>query len=206
MLIHTAAALAAAVLFSHGPPPEEPTLQVGVSVTLSEHRVYSEPIRVPPSKEIRANPRYDDTPDERLFEKRVRRSEPLPTPVRPVDQTPPPTREARPRVSFRKLDQPDRAAEDSSEARPVQGANMPPRYPTLARKRGWEGEVTLSITVSEDGSVANVTVESSSGYQTLDDAAVQAVRKWRFSPARKSGKAVASVFKITFEFKLEEKK
>jgi protein TonB len=59
----------------------------------------------------------------------------------------------------------------------------PPRYPELARQRGWHGTVLLVVKIDASGRVTDVEVEESSGYQLLDAAAVGAVRRWRYKPA-----------------------
>ena len=58
--------------------------------------------------------------------------------------------------------------------------NTPPEYPEMARRRGYEGEVLLSVLVSVDGMVASVKVKESSGYSVLDRAAMQTVLKKYF--------------------------
>ena len=58
--------------------------------------------------------------------------------------------------------------------------NQPPVYPSLARMKGWQGNVTLVAEVTKDGEVGDVTILSSSGYYALDSAATKAVRKWHF--------------------------
>lgn len=65
-----------------------------------------------------------------------------------------------------------------------------PPYPKLAKQRGWEGKVQLQVDVSPDGRVSNASIQESSGYQVLDRSALQHIRKSRFRPARKNGKAV----------------
>lgn len=64
---------------------------------------------------------------------------------------------------------------------PIVGTNQPPTYPTIARRRSWEGTVLLGIDCDAEGVVRLVTVLRSSGHQVLDDAAVAAVRQWRFA-------------------------
>ena len=68
----------------------------------------------------------------------------------------------------------------------------PPRYPDLARQRGWQGTVLLLVQIDAQGVVTNVEVEESSGYQLLDAAAVNAVRQWRYKPARSPAGPVAT--------------
>jgi TonB family protein len=77
-----------------------------------------------------------------------------------------------------------------------------PVYPWHARSHGIGGEVILDATVAPNGSVRIVTVIS--GPPTLTDAAVTAVRQWRFSPALLNGKPVEVQQRITIRFKLPE--
>lgn len=65
-----------------------------------------------------------------------------------------------------------------------------PGYPDNARSKGWEGTVRLQILVGEKGQVEEVKVFASSGYAELDQAALRAVRSWRFSPALQNGRTV----------------
>jgi len=64
---------------------------------------------------------------------------------------------------------------------PIVGKNQPPTYPTIARRRSWEGTVLLGIDCDAEGVVQFVSVVRSSGHEVLDDAAVAAVRQWRFA-------------------------
>ncbi len=89
-----------------------------------------------------------------------------------------------------------------SEAVPLAGQNPPPVYPRLALQRGWEGQVALRVRVSAGGDVEEVWVENSSGYPVLDQAALEAVKTWRFQPARQGVRAVAGGARIPIEFRL----
>lgn len=62
-----------------------------------------------------------------------------------------------------------------------------PVYPESARRRGVEGTVTAGLLIDADGGVTEVWVERSSGDGALDEAALAAVRRWRFAPARQNG-------------------
>src|SRR3546814_12104805 len=66
----------------------------------------------------------------------------------------------------------------------------PPRYPRESRRHHEEGIVVLALTLDLDGSVAAISVAQSSGFQRLDEAALRAVRKWRWAPTIRSGQAV----------------
>jgi protein TonB len=81
--------------------------------------------------------------------------------------------------------------------------NSPPRYPLLARRKGWEGTVVIEIHVSGSGRVEQARVEKSSGYAILDGAALGAIRSWRI--ALNSGQEEADLrFRIPVIFKLKQ--
>ena len=50
-------------------------------------------------------------------------------------------------------------------------------YPTLARRQGWQGQVTLGFKVDGRGSIRHIHVKHSSGYAILDDSAVSAMQQ-----------------------------
>jgi len=75
------------------------------------------------------------------------------------------------------------------ESEPVLVDGPAPSYPPLALRQGWEGTTLVRITVAADGSVADVAVEETSGYELLDDAALKAIRAWRFEPGLLGGLA-----------------
>lgn len=75
-----------------------------------------------------------------------------------------------------------------------------PIYPVLARQTGVEGEVVLQAIVNAKGEVTNVRV--SSGNTLLAAAAMRAVQKWRYLPARLNGKPVDVPIRITLKFQL----
>ena len=101
---------------------------------------------------------------------------------------------------------PGKAAADTvTEARPVGGgvANPAPRYPFSARRRGQEGRVVLRVEVDPAGRAADVSVAHSSGVSALDRAAADAVRRWRFQPARRGGVPVVGRIEVPILFRLD---
>ena len=88
-------------------------------------------------------------------------------------------------------------------ARPDYGANSPPKYPPLAREKGYEGTVYLRALIERDGRVGSLAIDRSSGYEILDRAAVDSVREWAFLPAQKDGKPVASWVLLPVKFVLK---
>jgi TonB family protein len=76
-----------------------------------------------------------------------------------------------------------------------------PVYTDEARVRKLAGEVVLEIVVRQDGSVGDLRVIKGLG-GGLNERAVQAVRQWRFSPARRQGTPVDVIVEVAVEFKL----
>lgn len=89
-----------------------------------------------------------------------------------------------------------------SQARPAYFKNPAPVYPHLARERGWEGVVILKVLVRFDGKPAEISVEKSSGYNILDQAALKAVRNWQFLPARAGNLSFSSWVRVPVRFLL----
>lgn len=83
-------------------------------------------------------------------------------------------------------------------------ASFKPAYPREAVASGWEGSVIVHVLIGKDGSPNSVTVKGSSGYSILDEAAVRAVKKWRFSPARQGDTPIESYYDVRVRFSLDE--
>lgn len=81
--------------------------------------------------------------------------------------------------------------------------NRPPTYPPSALRRGEQGNVMLRVDVSAAGMPTDVDLAQSSGYRSLDTAALAAVRQWRFNPATQAGTPVAAIAKVPVQFRLE---
>ncbi|NVK17770.1 MAG: energy transducer TonB [Methylocystaceae bacterium] len=82
-------------------------------------------------------------------------------------------------------------------------ANNPkPKYPKLARKRGWQGRVVLSVHINKDGHPVQIEIRKSSGHKVLDRAALKALKKWTFQPALKGGIRIPSHINIPIRFDL----
>jgi protein TonB len=80
--------------------------------------------------------------------------------------------------------------------------NPPPTYPGVAQQRGWQGTVLLKVHVLASGRPDHVGLASSSGHDSLDDAALEAVTNWRFAPARRGDQAIDGWVQVPIEFKL----
>lgn len=81
--------------------------------------------------------------------------------------------------------------------------NPPPRYPPAARRNGEEGTVMLRVLVTIDGAAARVELDRSSGFALLDGAAQDAVRGWRFVPARRGTQNIEDWVRVPVVFRLE---
>ncbi len=81
--------------------------------------------------------------------------------------------------------------------------NPSPEYPRRARRDGIEGTVTLKVLVTAAGAPGEVKVETSSGYESLDRAALNAVRGWQFIPARRADEAIDAWIRVPVVFRLE---
>lgn len=78
-----------------------------------------------------------------------------------------------------------------------------PAYPPMSRRLGETGKVVLRVTLNAQGRVAKATVNQSSGFNRLDEAALAAVREWRCTPAQRNGQAVEATALQPFNFVLE---
>ncbi len=107
---------------------------------------------------------------------------------------------------------PSPAPVPASNSGPLSVANIntnllsgtPPTYPMLARRKREQGIVVLRLVISEVGRVTDVDVEKSSGFTALDEAAASAVRKWRWSPTMRDGKAVVITGLVKIPFILKD--
>ncbi|GAB5341510.1 energy transducer TonB [Pseudomonas fluorescens] len=80
--------------------------------------------------------------------------------------------------------------------------NPAPEYPSLAQRRGWEGTVLLRVHVLASGKPGEVQVQKSSGRQQLDDAALAAVKRWSFVPAKQGDVAQDGWVSVPIDFKI----
>ena len=90
-----------------------------------------------------------------------------------------------------------------SEPKALTQSNPKPAYPLLAYKMKIQGKVILIVEVAESGSVNKVTVAESSGNELLDRSALDTVKGWKFTPARKNGVIVSQVIRVPITFSLK---
>ncbi len=70
--------------------------------------------------------------------------------------------------------------------------------------RHLEGKVILTVRVSAEGYSEHVSVRQSSGHDILDEAAIEAVQKWKFVPGRKGSNPIATTVTVPINFKLQD--
>ncbi|XVJ71783.1 MAG: energy transducer TonB [Rhizobacter sp.] len=81
--------------------------------------------------------------------------------------------------------------------------NPAPAYPPVSRRLGEQGRVQLDVYILADGSVGDIKLKRSSGYPRLDQAALEAVRQWRYQPARRGSEAIPFWYVQPLTFSLE---
>jgi len=82
--------------------------------------------------------------------------------------------------------------------------NPRPPYPMVARRMGYNGKVILNVEVLAEGKAGQVLLHQSSGYAILDNAALQTVKTWKFSPAKRFGRPATQWFLVPIRFSLED--
>ncbi len=87
-------------------------------------------------------------------------------------------------------------------ARPVYAPR--PLYPVLERRHGREGRVMLALFVDDSGRVSQAKVRQTSGSEAFDTAALNAVMRWRFTPARdRNGRALSRWCTVRILFQMD---
>jgi len=81
-------------------------------------------------------------------------------------------------------------------------APTPPRYPEKARKARQEGLVLVRAQVDAQGKTQAIKIAQSSGFPLLDQAALDAVAKWNFVPAKRNDKTITAWIEVPIDFKL----
>ncbi|NWD66535.1 energy transducer TonB [Pseudomonas gingeri] len=132
--------------------------------------------------------------------KPVPKPEPKPAP-KPVEQPPAPPKPAAPAPAA------PPAAPSPAPVIPASASagylkNPAPEYPQLAQRRGWEGTVLLRVQVLASGKPGEIQIQKTSGRQQLDDAALAAVKRWSFVPAKQGDVAQVGWVSVPIDFKI----
>ena len=81
--------------------------------------------------------------------------------------------------------------------------NPKPVYPPVSKRLGEQGKVIVRVLIGVDGTALEAQVKESSGYDRLDRAALETVRKWRYVPGKRGGVPEAMWFNVPIHFILE---
>lgn len=146
------------------------------------------------------------------------RPEPVPMETAPPVPKPPPRLEPQPKPAPPVVLAPERAplpprsapVADTVKEAPVTPPNImaayqdnpPPVYPMRSRRLGEQGQVLLRVHLTSGGHVDQIKVQRSCGHRRLDQAALEAVRDWRFAPARRGERPIAAWVLIPIQFEL----
>ncbi|HDS1793432.1 TPA: energy transducer TonB [Pseudomonas putida] len=190
---------AAAYWVSQAPTPELPVVPPQVPPMTIEFAAPAPPVVEPPPPppvvdELAAKPK----PKPKPVPKPVVKQAPKPQP-KPVE-APPPAPVAAPAPPAPAPPAPAPITPASANAAYLK--NPAPEYPQMAQRRGWEGTVLLRVEVLPSGKPGQIQIQKSSGRDALDTAALAAVKRWSFVPAKQGDVAQTGWVSVPIDFKL----
>lgn len=193
--------------WARSPVPTTPPAVVGMLVSAPVPATV-EPKPLPMASEPRLRPQP----------KPVARARPLPIPEAPPSEravtAPPPEPPAPPQASTVAV-APAAAPTPAPQAQEPQQPVTPPRsdaaflnnpapaYPPLSRRLREQGRVLFDVYILPDGSVGQIRLKRSSGYTRLDEAALDAVRRWRYIPAKRGDEPIPYWYVQPLHFELD---
>ena len=195
-------AAAIAAVLSHAPTRAAIATAVPIMVSLLPSEPVAQPQTLP--KPLPVRPKLEPRPSMPI--------EPLPLVAAPAEvpaqfsAPTPPARDLPPIAAARQVATAAPAAAPALLLPRFDAAylqNPPPVYPALARRLGEQGRALLRVLVTTDGLAERVELKSTSGAERLDRAALDAVKRWRFIPARQGDQAVSAWVVVPISFSLE---
>lgn len=201
---------AAIYWLSQNPTPPLPVVPPEVPPMTIEFSQPAPPVVEPPPPEPAPPPVVEPPPPvkDELATKPAPKPVPKPRPV--IKQAPKPA----PKPVAKPIEQPPApqpaAAPAPPAPQPVTPAsasagylrNPPPEYPALAMRRNWQGTVLLRVHVLASGKPGDIQIQKSSGRTQLDEAALAAVKRWTFVPAKQGDIAQDGWVSVPIDFKL----
>ena len=170
--------------FAAPPPPPEPIIEPPPPPVVEELAVKPPPPEPPPKPKPQP-------------------PKPKPKPVpKPVEPPPTPPKAETPPTPPAPTPPPAAPVETPPSANAAYLKNPAPEYPSLAQRRGWEGTVLLRVHVQANGKPSEIQVQKSSGRDALDEAAVRAVKRWSFVPAKRGDETIAGWVTVPLDFRL----
>lgn len=177
------------------PPPSAPPAVIPPPAPVVDELAAKKPPKPTPKPKITPPPQPPKPKAE------AKPAEPKPTPVRQESVASPSPTPATPEASA-----PSTAPATPSLTPPSATAgylrNPAPEYPALAQRRGWEGRVLLRVRVLASGKPSEIQIQQSSGRDLLDEAAIQAVQRWSFVPAKRGDVTQEGWVSVPIDFKL----
>jgi len=200
------------VWVNQSPPPALPIVPPEIPPMTIEFSQPAPPVEVPPPPEPIPQPAVEPPPpvENELAVKPPPKPvlkpkpvvKPVPKPVaKPVEQPPAPPTPPQPVAAPATPPAPKPVTPASASAGYLK--NPAPEYPSLAMRRGWEGTVLLRVHVLASGKPSEVQIQKSSGRDQLDDAALAAVKRWSFVPAKQGDVALDGWVSVPIDFKIK---
>ena len=194
VLLHVLGLVWAAQQLSITEPEITPPSVVGILVAPEPKPTPPPPKPVPPPP--KPEPKPVTKPEPKPVAKPTPKPTPKPEPVREVAQepvqqaTPAPVAPPAPLVQ-QANPAPAAPAPITPPRTDAAHLNNPaPQYPALSRRLGEQGRVMLDVYILPDGSVGEIKLNRSSGFPRLDNAALQAVKTWKYVPAKRGDTAI----------------
>ncbi|MNL95678.1 transport protein TonB [compost metagenome] len=203
------------VWVNQNPPPALPVVPPEIPPMTIEFSQPAPPLVVPPPPEPIAQPVVEPPPpveDELAVKPPPPKPIPKPKPVvkpvpkpvaKPVEQPPAPSALPQPVAAPAPPALPAPKPVTPASASAGYLKNPAPEYPSLALRRGWEGTVLLRVHVLASGKPSEIQIQKSSGRDQLDDAALAAVKRWSFVPAKQGDVAQDGWVNVPIDFKIK---
>jgi protein TonB len=197
------------------PPPALPVVPPEIPPMTIEFSQPAPPVVEPPPPEPIPQPVVEPPPpveDELAVKPPPPKPVPKPKPVakpvpklvaKPVEQPPAPPAPPQPVASPAPAAPPAPKPVTPASANAGYLHNPAPEYPSLAMRRGWEGTVLLRVHVLASGKPGEIQIQKSSGRDQLDDAALAAVKRWSFVPAKQGDVAQDGWVSVPIDFKIK---
>ena len=203
------------VWVNQNPPPALPVVPPEIPPMTIEFSQPAPPVVEPPPPEPIPQPVVEPPPpveDELAVKPPPPKPIPKPKPVvkptpkpvaKPVEQPPAPPAPQQPVAAPAPAAPPAPKPVTPASASAGYLKNPAPEYPSLAMRRGWEGTVMLRVHVLASGKPGEIQIQKSSGRDQLDDAALAAVKRWSFVPAKQGDVAQDGWVSVPIDFKIK---
>lgn len=196
------------------PPPQLPVVPPEIPPMTIEFSQPAPPVVVPPPPEPIPQPVVEPPPVEDELAVKPPPPKPIPKPkpvvkpmpkpaAKPVEQPPAPPALPQPVAAPTPSAPPALKPVTPASASAAYLKNPAPEYPSLAMRRGWEGTVLLRVHVLASGKPGEIQIQKSSGRDQLDDAALAAVKRWSFVPAKQGDVAQEGWVSVPIDFKIK---